>query len=331
MSRYSLAETRRQLFEVPNDLAAVVASVASMPRLTRRPLLLSGSGDSHAAACMAAASVADRQRVQVVYPWELSTEVVVPPPDATVVLISASGNSDSIVDAAHQLVGQAARTVAVTGAADSPLARASDDAVTWSLGPVAREPSPAVRTFASTHMALLALLDLLPPEEGWLESAEPALGRVIVRSEELAAWLVDDEPAPPNYVGTGADRAAAEFARAKSIEISGVTAVATDPDEWFHVDRHGAPPFGPVLAATGDPRPPRHVVVALHAALTQGRRVVVAAPSGRASLHGAAVLSTAELPTGLRPWGLALLGVAVGLRQAELLGRGPFVLSPAQD
>lgn len=327
MSQYSLDETRRQLLEVPHDLASVVASIASIPRLGPGPVLLCGCGDSRAAARMAAAGIAHRRPVEVVHPWELSTGSVIPPQDAVVVLISASGRSESIVEAARQLLKGQAHTVALTGNSESPLARMAHGTVTWALGPARRAPSPAVRTFTATHTTLLALLNMLPKNDGWVDWAEPAISRLVIRVEEIAETLVDDPPEPPSYVGTGPHVGAAEYARAKSIEISGLTAVASDPDEWFHVDRHGAPPFGPLLAATQEPLAPSHVLAALRAAQAQGRRVAVSAPVDATPLEGTALLSTAELPPSLRPWGLALLGVAVGLRQATILGRGPFVLS----
>lgn len=326
LTRYSLDETRRQLLEVPRDLAAIVASVFSIPTLRPGPVLLCGCGDSRAAARMVAAGITHR-RVEVVHPWEISTASVIPPQDAVVVFVSASGGSDAIVEAARRLFKGSAQTVAITGNSESPLARTTDSAVTWALSPARRGPSPAVRTFTATHTTLLALFNALPANDGWVERAQAAVSRLVIRIEGLAEALVDDAPQPPSYLGTGPHVGAAEYARAKSIEISGLTAVASDPDDWFHVDRHGAPPFGPVVAATDKPSLPKHVLSALRAAQEQGRRVAVAAPVDVTPLQGAALLSTAELPTSLRPWGLALLGVAVGLRQAAILGRGPFALS----
>lgn len=322
MSRYSLEETRRQLGTVTADLPALASVLGAVQRPTARRIWLCGNGDSRAAALMVAVSAPPIGRVRVVHPWQLTTGAVRPHEEDLVVLVSASGSSDAIVEAAQALAPSATPVLGATGNAMSELARIVDTTLVWTLGPSALGPSPAVRTFAATYLALAALCGLLADDTVWQPRTGANLDATLREASALADWLVGNEAPPPTYLATGRHRGAAEFARSKSIEISGVSAVASDPGEWFHVDRHAAPPFGPLVAFSDEP-PTDHLKICLEAALDQGRRVAVVGPGG--GDRSWRTLDVSLLPPVLRPLAAALVGVPVGLRQAALLGRRPFV------
>ena len=128
MTNYSLAETRRQLLTLPDDLEYVLASLPS--RVSRpmglRRVVLCGSGDSYAAARIVATTARRTgMDISVAHPWQLISAATPVTAGTSVVLISASGTSDLIVAAADSQRGGPAMTVAVTGAPESPLARAA--------------------------------------------------------------------------------------------------------------------------------------------------------------------------------------------------------------
>ena len=212
MTNYSLAETRRQLLALPDDLEYVLASLPS--RVSRpmglRRVVLCGSGDSYAAARIVATTARRTgMDISVAHPWQLISAATPVTAGTSVVLISASGTSGSIVAAADSQRGGPAMTVAVTGAPESPLARAAAAALVWSLSPVPCGPSPAVRTFAATYLAFAWLLGQLPDD-----ASSPRGGLWVPTSRTVSHWprsWSGGLRCRPLLCGTGRHIGAAEF------------------------------------------------------------------------------------------------------------------------
>lgn len=205
-------------------------------------------------------------------------------PESVVIATSASGSTPRVVQAVRSARAAGARTIAVTGRADSKLAEVAEHAVLVELRD--DERSPGIRTYQASLLALLLialrLADAhgLQSEEGYQRGEIDRLADVIdatvealsPRCRQLAEAIADASVMVAT--GTGPSNGTARFAAAKIVEGTAILAVGQDLEEWWHVERF-ARPFDMPLFVIAPPGRSRWRAVELAAAARDlGRRVV---------------------------------------------------------
>lgn len=304
MSRYTLDELERQTLALPDDLPGLIkqASEQVLSALYGRPspdrVVVLGSGDSLNAA-IACAPAFGGVEYRPMSAAEYTAQPAVPRGRTVVVAVSASGNNPLLVDAVAGARSGGCHTIAVTANPRSPLGQATETIVELSPGPL--EPSPGIRTYQSSLVALLQLA-------GSGVAADPlveAVGRSIALGRPHVSELVDAFADAPvvMVVGSGAGLGTARHIAAKVTECAAVPAVGAELEDWWHVHRFGHDPLSPVLFI-GTPGPARETVLTIMRR-TVGRRpvVVIAAEDDQeaASLGALVVPVAADIPHIHRP------------------------------
>jgi glucosamine--fructose-6-phosphate aminotransferase (isomerizing) len=191
---------------------------------------------------------------------------------------SASGKTPEVVAALGRARERGARTVAITGAGEGPVAQSADHAI--AVQPPGLEASPGIRTYQATLAGLLLFAARLSALR-CNGNADPVSLARLADHVELTAGTVRDSCAVVGrevavlpglaFAGMGPSLGAAMFGAAKIVEGAGVMAVATDLGEWWHVQRR---------------------------AMSRGMPLFVIAPPGR-SLRQAALVAAAAHELGL--------------------------------
>jgi glucosamine--fructose-6-phosphate aminotransferase (isomerizing) len=239
-------------------LAGPLSDLASaLDRAEVRNLYLSGCGDSAFAG--AAAVLAFRKHsgihAEAVEALELARyRIRYLPPASAVACISFSGQVGRTIEAAIQARRFGHRVVAVTGDADSPLAREADHVVTLSVPTLGY--SPGTSTYLAMLLALLQLAVL------WNEGAgEPSLlASALARAPELARQTLAAVDGPVNalaerlskqswitFLGAGPNLASAAFGAAKLFEGPQMLGTVTSLEEWAHEEYFVTRPQTPVV------------------------------------------------------------------------------------
>jgi glucosamine--fructose-6-phosphate aminotransferase (isomerizing) len=305
-------------------------------------VVLTGSGDSHHAACaaeLAYETVADLDCDAAPSLRFLEYGAERTRRRATlVVAVSASGGTEQVLRSVHRARELGARTLAVTGTQGSPLAGAVDHAVVVDLP--GGEPSPGVRTHQASLVGLLLIALRLAEARGVPVGRERA--ELVAAAEAVAAAaehardradLVDavaDQPAVV-VAGSGPAWGSAQFAAAKLVEGAGVPAHGQDVEEWCHVERFARPADGPVILLAPPGRAHWRALGMAEKARSVGRSVIaVAHPDDRELTALAELLVPVPVPVREEFAGLVLPVfapyLAAGL--AERLGRAPFLRDP---
>ena len=366
---YTLDEVERQADALPDDLASLTpAAVAGARQVSQRlgrpdAVVLVGSGDSrHAALAARPAFVAAGVAVRVVAATTLARELRGSPGllarRPAVIGVSASGSNPAVVEALAQARAGGLDTVAVTGQADSPLAQAA--AATLRLDPGSSRPSPGIRTYQASLLALLHLaralagpagadaftaldeldgrdaldgldaLDELDGRDGLagLAGLRDAQRRALAAARQAAvpvARMLRDVPLVRIVAADSAAGAATHLA-AKLTEVAGVPSAAVELDDWWHVHRFGHPVAHPVVFLV-PPGVDRDAAVAYAVRTAERRRLLVIAGESDTGARAAAELAVSVpdgVPELVRPLvdsaGAGVLAAAL----ARLLGRTPF-------
>lgn len=267
----------RQVAALTTDLrdltAGYAAQVRSLPLEGVRRVVLTGDGDSYFAALAAelafeTVACVDCDPLPALRFAEYGVDRLRRSggADTLVVAISASGRTERVVHALDTARSLGTRTVAVTGNRDSPVARAADHAVIVALPD--SEPSPGIRTYQASLVALL-LIGGVPPAElaalaGLLASDVPA--------GELADAIA--ESGCVALLGSGPSHGTALFGAAKIIEAAGVLAVGQDLEEWCHVERFAYPVDMPVFVIAPAGRSRWRALRTAERAAELGRRTI---------------------------------------------------------
>jgi glutamine---fructose-6-phosphate transaminase (isomerizing) len=196
-------------------------------------LVLSGSGDSYIAAVAVEALFQEHLATSVLALTSLdASRYRCPVASDLVVAISVSGAAARTVELAQRARRAGAMTVAVTAAADSPLATSVDDVL------VIPEPIdrsiPHSRDYAVTMLALGCLLERLCGEAlPQLQTLPVLIPELVATSFELLAEL---PPAAGRtwFLGAGPDRATAMYGSLKFWEAAGLESWWDDLEEFGH-------------------------------------------------------------------------------------------------
>lgn len=163
-------------------------------------------------------------------------------PHSAVICISFSGKVGRTIEAAIQAKRFGHRVIALTGNAESPLAKEADDIITLSVPTLGYSPG------TSTYLTLLmALFDLAV---SWAEERQQDVGAARTYLEavpDLARQTLERAEAPAReaglrlaekpwitFLGAGPNEATAGFGAAKLFEGPEMLGVATNIEEWAH-------------------------------------------------------------------------------------------------
>lgn len=219
----SVAAMRREIESQPDALARVAGQLASNSlHLPLSRTIFTGSGDSWAAALFAREIA--KGKLGAEDPAELSANSVLLK-RKYIVLISTSGRTRANLELARKAKSTATRTIAVTSDAKSPLARICDESIILSYATADTLTSGTI-SFTANLLACSKLLRRLG-ENLSLKSA-------LLDAEKLALPALLHHRGLCLFVGSGVDRALAEYGACKTREVLGSTAFATYPEQVGH-------------------------------------------------------------------------------------------------
>ncbi len=184
--------------------------------------VFTGSGDSYATAMFAreltngSASAED--------PYELLSNLA-RIRGKTVVFVSVSGRTRTNIELARKARGRAKRTIAVTSNKESPLAEICGSSIILEYGKAGPLTS-GTASFSASLVACASLLDRLPRRFNVKDSLDDA--REWARGARLSRRGLC------LFVGSGVDRALAEYGACKVQEVLGLKAFAAYPDQVGH-------------------------------------------------------------------------------------------------
>jgi fructoselysine-6-P-deglycase FrlB-like protein/sugar/nucleoside kinase (ribokinase family) len=237
------------------------ATVERLRESGTRHLVLVGCGDS-SFACQAATLALNRHSGMHVH-WEHALDfarygVRYQPGGTAVVVVSFSGKTGRTIEAAHQARAFGHLVVALTGAPDSPLARASDCVLSAEIPTFGF--SPGTSTYTAMLVTLLTLADALgttghaDPEGAVRYRQElallPELAEETLRVCQGAAHTVAEQLVGARittFLGAGPNEATAKFGAAKLFEGAQQLAVCTNVEEWAHEQYFITRPGDPVV------------------------------------------------------------------------------------
>ena len=317
------------------------ALVAALPPEVTRVYLV-GDGDSHHAACateMAFESIAGVacEPLSALRFLEYGADALRLDGGPTlVVLTSASGATERVLQCAHRARSHGARTVALTGTPDSALVDATDDALVVDVPDRVR--SPGVRTYQASLLGMLLLAVRLagvqnPRRADGLVAELATLAEPIAATDRLVAERateVADRVAGTPFLtlaGSGPGWGTAWYGAAKLVETAGLFAAAQDTEEWHHVERFALPEDLPLVIVAQPGRAHwRSVLLAEQAAAT-GRRVFAVADErdDRMARNATAVLPVhGATREEFSPLLYHLFAAHLAGHVAVRLGRAPF-------
>jgi glutamine---fructose-6-phosphate transaminase (isomerizing) len=312
-----------------------VAGVCGWPAVTR--VVLTGDGDSYYAARAAepafeelAGIDCDAIPAMLLLEHGMARIARTGAARTLVVAISASGVTERVLQVVERAAEHGAATLTITGTAGSPVTAVAERAVV--VRPVDLEPSPGVRTYQASLLALLLLAarlggrdiaaDLVATAD-LVAATDAALREPTVR---ITAGLAG---CPAVMVaGSGPNYGTALFAAAKVMEGTGVLGMGQDLEEWCHVEQYVRPVDLPVFVVAPPGRNHWRAVTMAERARSTGKRVVAVAHRDDADIarHADEVLAVPGDVTELYSplvYHLFAAHVAAGLGHA--LGYRPYL------
>jgi sugar/nucleoside kinase (ribokinase family)/fructoselysine-6-P-deglycase FrlB-like protein len=226
-----------------------------------RHLVLVGCGDSFFA-CQAAVLALNRHsgaRAHCEHALDFARYGVRYQPEETaVVAVSFSGQTGRTIEAARQASAFGHQVIGLTGVLDSPLAKASDRALSAEIPTFGF--SPGTSTYAAMLVTLLMLAaELGSQAEGGLDGVSryakeldrlPDLAQETLRLGEKASYAAAERlvgARMTTFLGAGPNEATARFGAAKLFEGGQQLAVTTNLEEWAHEQYFITRPGDPVV------------------------------------------------------------------------------------
>ncbi len=244
------------------EMSAQAASTAERLRESGvRHLVLVGCGDSFFA-CQAAVLALNRHsglRAHCEHALDFARYGVRYQPEATaVVAVSFSGQTGRTIEAARQASAFGHQVIGLTGALDSPLAKAADQVLSAEIPTFGF--SPGTSTYAAMLVTLLMLAAELGSEAGggsdgvnrYAKELErlPELAQETLRLGEEASFTAAGRlvgARMTTFLGAGPNEATARFGAAKLFEGGQQLAVTTNLEEWAHEQYFITRPGDPVV------------------------------------------------------------------------------------
>lgn len=320
--RYDIGVMRREIGMIPDVISDVLDDAggqitALAKRLAARGvrhLWLTGCGDS-AFAGQAAELAFQRHSGLTAHPvhaLDLARyRARALPPGSAVLALSFSGKVGRTTEAAIQARRLGHHVVALTGAADGPLARASDEVLPLAVPTLGF--SPGTSSYVAMLGTLLRLATALAGLSGDARELTEPLARLPGQAGQTLAAAAEPALAAAEallgapwvaFLGAGPNEATARFAAAKLFEGPQQLGVATNIEEWAHEEYF--------VTSAGDP-------------------VVLVNPAGAGHDRGLEILSELRF-IGTRPVLISDQPLPAGGAPGELLlplaGPVPEELSP---
>lgn len=335
-------ETRQQPDAIRGSLAATESArkeIAGRASDVDR-VLLTGSGDSF---YLGQAVVPAFERLagiptETVEAYDLvSSRSSLLGPDTLLAGISASGKSVRTLQAVEMASRAHSLTTGVTNASDSPLARASDIALTTAAEPSYTFPTKTTTTALAVLAALAADTGVArgklsaADHESALDELREAVPRAIedrlaTDGDVSAAVEALRERRQIFFVGSGASRGSALVGAAKVYETCRRPATAINAEEYLHLMGFSANSDDAVVVIASDESFERERQAAQYAS-RQGAMVIVVADGSADIEWPEGCLRVPVSTRGLAPWSGALVEVAalhmIGGGLSRILGRDP--------
>ncbi|MGY0236074.1 SIS domain-containing protein [Longispora urticae] len=259
-----------------------------------------------------------------------------------VIGVSASGATPRVVAALHAARAAGARTLAVSGAPDSPISQVADGAVWYRLP--GKEASPGIRTYQASLLALLTAAIHLGGARGTADvpglTSELAAAAAVVDATS-AALAATEGPALDLIaaagalitLGSGPGHGTALYAAAKFIEAAGLLAWGQETDQWWHVERFASSASPPLVFVAPPGRAEQEVAELVRRASDLGRSVCVVVDPAHRSLteHATVVLPVVgHVREEFSPLAYHLFAGRLAARVAQAMGRRPFQVHAAR-
>lgn len=254
---------RRQVLSLPqlirdqySDLEPKTRSILSIPEIfSIRKILLTGCGDSHAAAVAAKQAFEKLTGVptEVVPTIELSRNfesslLGFAPNNPLIIAISNSGYIARVGEAAQRAVQHGAFVLGITGNSQSLLGTSSTRVLPLDIP--SYESAPGIRTYLVSVLTLLLLAIRIGEVRGrYTMDAATSYRDDLVRQSDLLDQMLPSMDADIlkladqwkeleafDFIGSGCDFATAMYGQAKIFEAVGKYAMTANTEEWLHLN-----------------------------------------------------------------------------------------------
>jgi len=254
---------RRQVFSLPQllkeqyeDLEPKTRKCLTTPEIfSIQKIILTGCGDSHAAAIAAKYAFAALTGIptEVVSAIELSryypeNQLGFAPRNPLVIAVSNSGSVARVGECVRRATEHHAFTLGITGNSESVLAENSSRVLPLKVPPF--EASAGVRTYAVSILSLLLLAIRIGEVRGryTMDTAMEYRNDILKQAELLEKMLpeIDHEIMLTSeewkdmeafdFVGSGPDYATAFYGQAKIFEATGRYSMYVNTEEWMHLN-----------------------------------------------------------------------------------------------
>ncbi len=219
----SISAMRKEAESQSTELSRVAGQLlGNKIRLPLARSVFTGSGDSWAAALFA--REISEWTVNAEDPAELlATPAILK--NKCIVIISVGGRTRANLELAEKARLRANRTIAVTSDANGPLARICDASMVPGYKRAGVLTAGTI-SFTASLLACTKLLQIMPTS---LKLQSPLLN-----AEKWARGARLDSRGKCLFVGSGVDRAVAEYGACKVQEVLGLSAYATYPEQVGH-------------------------------------------------------------------------------------------------
>jgi fructoselysine-6-P-deglycase FrlB-like protein len=244
----------------------------SIPSLKPSELIFAGSGDSYATALFARELTGGLARAEDPYEALTHPSLV---KGKTLVIISVSGRTKTNILLAKRARGKARKTIAIMADPTSLLAKASDSPIILHY----RRVDTFTAGTTSFTASLVAITRLLGKPLGKLD-----LAPLFKKSWLWARKLQLSQEGFSLFVGTGPDRALAEYGACKVQEVLGSKASAQTPEQVGHAQLFSLNPSSDLLVYVNSGRV-RKVDALARATAREGFRVITIPMMGKSQLE----------------------------------------------
>jgi fructoselysine-6-P-deglycase FrlB-like protein len=258
----------------PGDLKLFAQQMrkVSVPSLDPSDLIFAGSGDSYSTALFARELTGGLARAEDPYEALTHPSLV---QDKTLVIISVSGRTKTNILLAKKARGRASRIIAITADPESPLAKASKSPIILNY----RRADTLTAGTTSFTTSLVAVARLLGKPLGSLDPLP-----LFKKSGPWAGKFLLSHKGFSLFVGTGPDRALAEYGACKVQEVLGTKSSAQTPEQVGHAQLFSMNPASDLLVFVNSARLGKADALA-EAMAREGFRVVTVPAMGKSILE----------------------------------------------
>lgn len=296
-----------------------------------RKIILTGCGDSYAAAIAMAPVIAkycDCFGVQVMRTVEFTrflskAEIGIGEPNSPlVIVVSAGGSTARVCEALEKANTVGAFSILLTNNADSPAAALAKRV--FELGtPAFEKPYPGLRSYFASMLGMIAFATRMGHVRGTLPPTGPSNFQKAVTAyvQSYAPLLekIDDQMFALaqswknftrfDFIGDDVEYGSAFFGAAKFLECNGCTVSADDSEDWCHINFFIKEPesIGTIVMADKNTPSFSRLQETVASAVNIGRPVLVVTNAAASAFHEKATVCTLpEAPAGYE-WMLPLM------------------------